>query len=164
SDAGFDGFYYRDPPGIDQPVAVVFDIGKAIPVEPVEEGIVASRRTPADARADRNSLFGRLAAAGYRMGNATQPQQQTGGRFVRLQYAADNVRTALQDKMLPLLRAQERVAANGPAVSSVTLDDAMTAYRMENLMHGAVKNGLDRVQQRYIQPIQDALRKSPFTM
>src|SRR5690606_36306158 len=121
-------------------------------------------RTPQDARAERTQLMGRLAAEGYQQGNATQPQQVSGGRFVRLNYAADNVRTMLQDKMLPLLRAQEAVSTNGPAVTSITLDDAMNAYRMENLMHGAVKNGLDRVHQTYIQPIQDAIRKSEFTL
>ena len=170
---GFDGIEVEIPDDPEYPKFnwVVFDPSQIKSAtdnsgafDPSNPSIIASRRTPADARRERNSLFGRLAAAGYRMGNATQPQQQTGGRFVRLQYAADNVRTALQDKMLPLLRAQERVAANGPAVSSVTLDDAMNAYRMENLMHGAVKNGLDRVQQKYIQPIQDAIRKSTFSM
>lgn len=44
SDAGFDGFLAPPQAGIDVPTAVVFDIGsRKVPVEPVEDGPIASR-------------------------------------------------------------------------------------------------------------------------
>lgn len=164
ADAGFDGFVAGVQPGIDTPVAVVFDIPGTIPVESVSEGPIASRATPADAHRKRNQLFGRLAADGYRQGSMTQPQNKTGGRFVGIARARDNAVTILQDKMNPLRRAQQRVSVDGPAVSSITLDDAMNAYRLENLMHGAVNDELKRIDQTHIKAIQDAIRKSPFTI
>lgn len=133
--------------------------------DPENPSIIASRRrTSADAFGERGQLFGRLAADGYQQGSPTQPQPRTGGRFVRVERAAEGLREGIHDKMLPILRMQQRVSSDNPAISSVTLDDAMNVYRMENLMHGAVKNELDRQHQKSIQPIQDAIRRSPFTM
>ncbi len=193
SEAGYDGFLAGRQPGIDSRVAVVFDIGQSVPVEnvdgsqPLPEPAAqpepddadawweqyqarqraprsTARRTREDALGERGQLFGRLAADGYQQGSPTQPQPRTGGRFVRVERAADGLREGVHDKMLPILRMQQRVSSDSPAISSVTLDDAMNVYRMENLMHGAVKNELDRQHQKNIQPIQDAIRKSPFTM
>lgn len=191
--AGFDGFLAGPQPGIDTPVAVVFDLPGTVPVENVDgsqplpqqqaepewgdpndwlaqyearrRGPVASRRRTADdARRERGKLFGRLAADGYRMGSPTQTSNQTGGRFATVKQARDAALIALHDKMLPLLRAQQQVAEDGRGISSITLDDAMNAYRAENLMHGAVNDELTGLHYRHIRPIQEAIRKSPFSV
>lgn len=193
ADAGFDGFLAGPQPGIDTPVAVVFDLPGNVPVENVDgsQPLPASqrepdpddpnawweqyearlgaprsrgRRTAADARRERGKLFGRLAADGYRMGSPTQTSDQTGGRFATVKQARDAALIALHDKMLPLLRAQQQVAEDGRGISSITLDDAMNAYRAENLMHGAVNDELTGLHYRHIRPIQEAIRKSPYSV
>lgn len=191
AEAGYDGFLAGPQPGIDTPVAVVFDLPGTVPVENVDgsqplpaqqaepewddpndwlaqyearrRGPVASRRrTVADVRKERGKLFGRLAADGYQMGSPTQTQP--GGRFATVKQARDAALTSLHDKMLPLLRAQQQVSEDGRGISSLTLDDAMNAYRAENLMHGAVNDELNGLHYSHIRPIQEAIRKSPYSL
>lgn len=127
--------------------------------DPVQSSEDFAARTPNDAYSERQTLMGKLAAQGYAQGNALQPQP--GGKFVKAKESLDIARTKLQDKMLPLLRAQEAAAGGGKAaVSTVNLNDAMNAYREENLMHGRVRNSLDKASQALIDPIQDGLRKA----
>lgn len=193
ADAGFDGFLAGRQPGIDTPVAVVFDLPGTVPVENVDGSqplpaqqaepepddpnawweqyqsrggrVVASRRRTADvARRERGQMFGRLAADGYRMGSPTQNSDQSGGRFATVKQARDSALISLHDKMLPLLRAQQQVSDDGRGISSITLDDAMNAYRAENLMHGAVNDELNGLHYSHIRPIQEAIRKSPYSI
>lgn len=127
--------------------------------------LVASRRvTPAAKQTARMNYLTQLAANGFPLGSATQALVP--GRFERLSEAADNLRTKMQDKMLPLRRAQEEALArrgvrggNRPAISTASLDDAMNAYRMENLMHGRVKDRQEAAEQRWILPMQQQLRR-----
>lgn len=163
SDAGFDGFITSAQPGIDGRVAVVFDIGKKkIPVQEVE-GVIASRRTPQQANAQRNTMLGKLAANGFALGSPTQ--QQPGGRFLPLRAAATELRRVMQDKMLPVLRVQQRAGAvDKPAVSSVTLDDAMNTYRMENLMHGRTRDRIEKADADYVLRIQRMMKNTGLTV
>lgn len=128
--------------------------------DPAAEGdeIIASRRTPAQANADRNQLLGQMAANGYAQG---QPIPLVhGGKMQTVKAAADAVRIKLQDKMLPLLRAQDRAGyESAPGVTSFTLDDAMNAYRAENLMHGRAKDQLETANMKYILPAQEQMRR-----
>lgn len=157
SDAGFDGFYAGPQPGIDTPVAVVFDLPGGVPVEPVREQLVASRRTPAQARAERQQLLGHLNASGYPQPNPAQPIP--GGPISTTKAAVDHWRVKLQDKMLPLLRAQERVSPkSAPGVTSITLGDIMNAYRLENLSHGAIRDAQEGAEKKFIMPLQGRLK------
>lgn len=128
--------------------------------DPAAEGdeIIASRRTPAQANAQRNQLLGQMAANGYAQG---QPIPLVhGGKMQTVKAAADAVRIKLQDKMLPLLRAQDRAGyESAPGVTSFTLDDAMNAYRAENLMHGRAKDQLETANMKYILPAQEQMRR-----
>lgn len=159
SDGGFDGFVASKQPGIDSGVAVVFDIGKRkIPVEPVDEA-VASRRTPQEAQQERQQLLGHLNSSGFPQNN--QPIQIAAGTgpLATVKAAGDSLRVKLQDKMLPLLRAQEHTgAANKPGVTSVTLDDNQNAYRLETLMHGAIKDRVEGGEKKWINPISARLK------
>lgn len=130
--------------------------------DPGNPSIVQSPKTPYQAHAQRAQTFGKLAALGYNQGAVTQPVP--GGRFEPLQRAADALRTKLQDKMLPLLRAQERTGAtNAKALTSVTMDDSMNAYRMENLMHGRARDQLDRANEELILPAQRMMKNLGVT-
>jgi len=160
--AGYDGVAYDFGGGVVEYVAfnpnqIKSTTGNSGAFDPDNDSIIASRRTPAQARADRQAKLTALGNLGYTQGTASQPVP--GGRFEPIQKAADALRVKLQDKMLPILRAQERTgAANGPAVTSITLDDAMNAYRMENLMHGRAKDQVDRADAELIQPAQRMMK------
>lgn len=124
--------------------------------------VVRSPKTPYQAYQQQAQTMGKLAAMGYTHGAPTQPTP--GGRFETLQRAADAVRTKLQDKMLPLLRAQERTGSpNAKAVTSVTLADAMNAYRLENLMHGRAKDQVDRANEEIVLPAQRMMKNLGVT-
>lgn len=160
SDAGFDGFLAPPVGGIDVPTAVVFDIGKKkVPVERVEE-VVASRVTPAQKNAQRRTLFGHLANAGYTPGGAPPFASLS-----PLREAVDEFRRKTQDKMLPLLRAQERAAGkNAPGVTSVSLADMRNAYRLETLMHGAIRDLQHGVEHDFILPLQRGLKSAGMSV
>lgn len=120
--------------------------------------IIASRRTPQQARAQRATLLGQLAANGFPMGS---PTQQPGGRFLPLKQAADALRQKLQDAKLPLLRAQERTGAtNAPGVTSLSLPDALNAYRLENLMHGRTRDRIEQADQKYVLRVQRMMKNT----
>lgn len=164
SDAGFDGFVTGAQSGIDTPVAVVFDIEGEIPVERASaerEQLVASRVTPQQKQAARQTFLGTLATAGFGNGSGTP----VASMLSPLQERADAARTLLQDKMLPLLRAQERVAPkSGPGVTNLALPDIENAYRYETLMHGAARDEQVGVEQRYLQPIQRQLKAAGMSV
>jgi hypothetical protein len=129
---------------------------------------IASRRTPAQARAERQQRLGVLANAGMPQG--TPVQATPGGRFEGLRESVDRLRGKLQDSMLPVRRAQERAAAakgglvNKPGVSTWSLDDTLNAYRLENLMHGRAKDRAETADLELIKPMQNALRRTGRTL
>jgi hypothetical protein len=122
-----------------------------------------SRRTPADARQQRAQYLGQLAAQGFPQGSPTQPVP--GGRFAPLKEALDTARVKLQDKMIDVRRMQERAGyASGPGQTSITLDDAMNAYRLENLMHGRVKDQLEAADRDFILKLQERMKRLGVTV
>jgi len=128
--------------------------------DPAAEGdeIIASRRTPQMAQQQRATMLGRLAASGFPLGSPTQ--QGPGGRFAPLMESADLLRRKLQDKMLPVLRAQEAVdPTSSPGVTSLTLADAMNAYRMENLMYGRTKDRIEKADRDFVLKLQTQMKR-----
>ena len=168
---GYDGvrMMERDDEGSARDVFVAFRpsqiksaTGNSGAFDPVDPSIIASRRTPAQAAQQRQTMFGQLQAQGYAIGSPTQAP--VGGRFETLKEMADRTRINLQDKMLPVLRAQDRTGAVGqPGITSVTLDDMMNAYRNENLMHGRAKDQLDRANTELIFPAQAQMKRLGVT-
>jgi GNAT superfamily N-acetyltransferase len=115
--------------------------------------VIASRRTPQQARQQRAAKL-----ANFPQGSPTQ--QTPGGRFAPLKEAADGLRQKLQDKMLPVLRGQEATgAANAPGVTSLSLPDALNAYRMENLMYGRTRDRLEKADRDYILKMQTQMKR-----
>lgn len=129
---------------------------------------IASRRSPAQAQAERQQRLNALAHAGMPQG--TPVQAVPGGRFEPVREAVDRARQKLQDSMLPVRRAQERAVAakgGGPSkagVSTWSLDDTLNAYRLENLMHGRAKDRTEAADQELIQPMQQALRRTGLSL
>ncbi|GAB2619823.1 LPD38 domain-containing protein [Novilysobacter erysipheiresistens] len=63
-------------------------------------------------------------------------------------------RASLQDKMLSWRDVQNQIASQvGQAIP-----DAQNVYRLENLMHGRVKEGLDRIEEAQIVPLMEAMK------
>lgn len=66
----------------------------------------------------------------------------------------DRWRTNLQDRMLPLLRAQQRVEAQ----SGIELDEAANPYLAEELMSGKVGARLERLTDEMVTPLFDSMK------
>lgn len=150
-----DGAGHRDDWVAFYPNQVKSALGNNGDFDPANPSIVASRRTPAQARQQRTATLTNL---GYPMGSPTQ--QGPGGRFLPLKEAADELRRRLQDKMLPVLRAQERVAPqNAPGVTSLALSDAENAYRMENLMYGRTRDRIEQADRDFVLKLQVQMKR-----
>lgn len=120
-----------------------------------------SRRTPSEANMERAQLLSRLAAESYAAGPVVPIP--TPGRFAPLDDRVDAMRIKLQDKMLSVRRAQERAARGAPrqpGITTATLDDAMNAYRLENLMHGRVQDRLRGLDAELLTPLMKQLRRT----
>lgn len=129
--------------------------------DPYSNNIMASRRTPSEANMERAQLLSRLDAEGYAAGPVVP--MPTPGRFAPLDDRIDSMRIKLQDKMLAVRRAQERAARGAPrqpGITTATLDDAMNAYRLENLMHGRVQDRLRGLDAELLTPLMKQLRRT----
>jgi GNAT superfamily N-acetyltransferase len=84
----------------------------------------------------------------------------SGGTRAKIGAALDDWRTAAQDRMLPLLRAQATVekAIGRP------LADHENPYRAEELMSGKVGAQLEKLAERYVEPLFEALRETSITV
>ncbi len=68
--------------------------------------------------------------------------------------ALNAARASLQDKMLSWRDVQNQIASQvGKAIP-----DAQNVYRLENLMHGRVKEALDRIEEGQVVPLMDAMK------
>ncbi len=121
----------------------------------------STRRTPADAHAQRGQLLGSLAAQGYAQGS---PTQQPNGRFVTVAKAAQAVRGNLFDRMQAGRDMMRRVSKEGKGVTGVDIDDAMNFYRLENAMAGAQRDANNKLLNAHVLPIQAGLRNAGLTL
>lgn len=169
--AGYDGLVYENEgegEGVSyvafHPWQIKSATGNRGTFNEADPSIIASRVTPQQKQAERQSLLGHLASQGYPQSPQSVPPP-AGGFWSPLKDAADSTRIKLQDRMLPLLRAQERVSKkSAPGVTSIGLADTMNAYRMETLMHGAVRDLQEGAEQKYVLPIQRRLKNTGMSV
>lgn len=67
---------------------------------------------------------------------------------------ASEARANLQDKMLAWRDVQGQIEAN----LQTAIPDAQNVYRLENLMHGRVGEGIDRIEREQVKPLMDAIQ------
>jgi len=123
------------------------------PLESVEDPGAIRRRTPADAQAEaeikRNVVAGTLPVS-----RGTPGWNYDSGAWEGRKGELNRARTQLQDKMLPWREAQNQIESQLQAA----LPDAQNVYRIENLMHGRVSEGIDRIERDQIVPLVDAMK------
>lgn len=129
---------------------------QAVDVASIDEtAIDASRMTPAAAEAAaevrRNDLSQTLPS-----GRGTIGWNYDDSAWVGRKGAASNARVRLQDKMLAWRDVQNQIESQvGQAIP-----DTANVYRLENLMHGRVSTGIDRIENSQVEPLMEAMRKA----
>jgi hypothetical protein len=120
----------------------------------------ATRRTPADAQRDaavrrseaQRTLGGPTAGGAIGWNFDTRKWEGDQGTLRR-------ARASLDDKML----AWRDVQGNIAEALGKTIPDAQNVYRLENLMHGRVKEGIDTLEADRIVPLVQAMDRSGVT-
>ncbi|MGO1069322.1 LPD38 domain-containing protein [Lysobacter sp. CA199] len=126
--------------------------------DPANPDIRFLRRTPRDAERDaeqrRNQIAGQLpvsrGAAGWNYDAGVWEGRK--GTLKRL-------RASLQDKMTAWQDVQGQIESQVGQV----IDDAQNVYRIENLMHGRVGEGIERIERGQVEPLVEEMRAASVT-
>lgn len=112
----------------------------------------STRRTPAQANAQRQTTLNKLAAEGYLQGSNTwQATPKT-----KREELLTAIRRKMQDRMIDVRNAQEDIEA---AIGR-ELDDLQNVYQAENLMYGKAADGIDQLQTKLIEPLQKLIKRA----
>jgi hypothetical protein len=114
-----------------------------------------ARMTPAAAEAAaevrRNDLSQTLPA-----GRGTIGWNYDDSAWTGTQGQLSNARARLQDKMIAWRDVQDQIASQvGQAIP-----DTANVYRLENLMHGRVATGIERIEDGQVEPLMKAMREA----
>ncbi len=74
----------------------------------------------------------------------------------RMQPYTDNIRTYLQDKVLPVRRQEEAIEAS----TGVKLPEQLSVYMAEAIYHGRAGERLTDLQEKHVEPLTEHLRKT----
>lgn len=116
--------------------------GKPSILESVEDS-----RDNAEAR--RNEVAGTLPVA-----RGSAGWDYGAGKWIGRKGQVSNTRAHLQDKMLAWRDVQGQIESKLQAA----IPDAQNVYRLENLMHGRVSEGIDRIEREQVKPLMEAMR------
>ena len=121
--------------------------------DPADPDIRFLRRTPKDAERDaegrRKKIAGELPVS-----RGTPGWRYDTGAWEGRKGAWNRARAKLQDKMHAWRDVQDQIGKQlGQAV-----EDAQNVYRIENLMHGRVGEGIDRIERNQVEPLVTAMR------
>lgn len=111
------------------------------------------RRTVAEANVQKEATREKLAGE-LPVSRGTPGWNYDSGAWEGRKGQANRVRTELQDKMLPWRDVQNQIESQLQAA----LPDAQNVYRIENLMHGRVSEGIDRIERDQIVPLVEAMK------
>lgn len=126
-----------------------FDPNSASILESTVRMTPAAAEAAADVR--RNDLSQTLPA-----GRGTIGWQYDDSKWVGTRGQASRARARLQDKMIAWRDVQDQIASQvGQAIP-----DTANVYRLENLMHGRVSTGIERIENAQIEPLLTAMNKA----
>ena len=159
-----------------RPTQIKSATGNSGTFDPSNPSILASRRTPAgqstlpgiapqptaiqqaeaDAASRRNQARNTL--GGPTTGGAIGWNFDA-GKWEGKSGTARRARAALDDKMIAWKDVQDSIAEH----LGNTIPDAQNVYRLENLMHGRVKEGVDALEEKQIAPLVKAMQEAKIT-
>ena len=120
-------------------------------------GALESRKDVPQARAEAAAKRATAdTALGNPMNGGALGWNPVKGKWEGSRAAMRKAREGVQDKFISLRDLQQDIEA----ATGQPLDDLQNVYRLENLMHGRVQDGILDIERKYLEPLFDAMRKA----